>query len=435
MATANSTNHMMIQVAQRLHMQPALLWDGAGADQDLAQFAQVVTEEDRAEQEQLYSEWKMSAALAYGQGPSVTEKPYAFSNGIAIIPIHGMLINRFGSSWSFVTGYNFIQRMALLADADPDVELIVFDCNSGGGEVAGCPETGAILAGLEKPTLAMVDSRCYSACYWLASQADKIAVISSGGVGSVGAITMHVSMEGFLKSMGIEVTIIAAGEHKADGNQFERLPDSVKDSVKDRLETIRKDFAGNVATGRGMSVEAVLATEANCYSAAEALSLGFIDSIATPSDAIIEMLSGLSEDDENQTEDEDMKDDATKPAPTAATPVVVDASAERQNERNRVKIISTHANAAAQKDLAEYLAYETDMPAEQATSILDKVVAAPAAATPAATLPEGDADAKRFDDAMNASKNPDLKPDADNGGKKNPVDSILALVPDMVDGK
>ncbi len=81
------------------------------------------------------------------------------------------------------------------------------------------------------------------------------------------------------------------------------------------------------------------------------------------------MLSGLSEDDENQTEDEDMKDDAKAPAPEKA-PVVVDASAERQNERNRVKIISTHANASAQKDLAEFLAYETDMPAEQAVAIL-----------------------------------------------------------------
>ncbi|PZP55979.1 MAG: S49 family peptidase, partial [Delftia acidovorans] len=121
--------------------------------------------------------------------PSSGNKPFAFSGGFAIIPIHGSLINRYGGYYhGYVTGYNFIRSQMNAALADPDVEAIIFDVNSNGGEAAGCFElANEIFASRAvKPSFSVVDSNAYSAAYALGSAATKMAVIPSGGAGSIG---------------------------------------------------------------------------------------------------------------------------------------------------------------------------------------------------------------------------------------------------------
>ena len=73
-------------------------------------------------------------------GPNGPSKPFIFQDGIAVIPVHGVLINRFNYSWGFVTGYNYIRAMLRAALADDDVELIAFDVDSPGGDAPGCFE-------------------------------------------------------------------------------------------------------------------------------------------------------------------------------------------------------------------------------------------------------------------------------------------------------
>ena len=97
-----------------------------------------------------------SLCAAYGFDSKAQNKPFAFQDGVAIIPIHGSLINRFGQCYGYVTGYNFIRSQMNLAEADPDVQGIVFDVNSYGGEAAGCFELCADIAALSKPTLSVV---------------------------------------------------------------------------------------------------------------------------------------------------------------------------------------------------------------------------------------------------------------------------------------
>ena len=111
---------------------------------------------------------KGEIVAAYGFPPNADgspSKPFAFSNGVAVIPVHGVLINRFNYSWGFVTGYNFIRSQMLAAVADADVKLIVFDINSYGGMCAGCDELSDDIYNSRKlkPSVAMVDSACYSA--------------------------------------------------------------------------------------------------------------------------------------------------------------------------------------------------------------------------------------------------------------------------------
>lgn len=440
-------NHTVAQaVARRLSLQPLLAVPEASMDIDMGRFLSMSPEE-RADEESLYATWKAEVVAAYGMQPAANEKPYAFAEGVAIIPIHGMLINRFGGSWSWVTGYQYISRMTMAADADPDVQLIVYDINSGGGEVAGCAEAGMIIQSAQTPTMGIIDSRCYSAAYWLGSQVDRLVSTQSGGAGSVGAMTMHIDVSELMDSIGMKVTLMYAGKHKVDGNQFEKLGADVKEKTEARLEEIRQDFAETVAEGRGITLESVLATEADCYTAEQAVELKLIDAINDPSAEILTAMSRMADGynpfDENDDDEEDDMSNAAKvtnkPTTEAQAEAPVDAKTIELESRARMKAINTHANASAQSDLASFLAYDTDLSSEMCCAILDKVTApaAPAPVEKAETDPtkngtkaENDG-TKTFAEAMDTTKNPEIKPNQDKAAtEENRMADILALIPD-----
>lgn len=257
-----------------------------------------------------------SLELAYGYAPQESEsrKPFVYSDGIAVIPIHGTLINRFNSSWGFVTGYNYIRRMMNLALDDDDVDLIVFDVDSPGGEASGCFELAReIMASRRvKPSLAMVDSLAASGGIALASCATTMYGIPSARIGSIGVYRMHISYEGAMKQNGMKITFATAGEHKIDGNAYQDLPDSV---LKDWRESAGKtwdDFIALVAEARDMDEADVRATQARVYRADEALALGLIDAVKTTTEAVPAFVAELADDDPSNDDEEEAMTEKTK---------------------------------------------------------------------------------------------------------------------------
>jgi len=387
-------------------------------------------------------EAKATLLAAYGYHITDTDKPFAYANGIAFIPIHGLLINRFSWSWGWVTGYNFIRNQLVAALDDADVKAIVFDVNSGGGMVAGCFELAAEIRASRdlKPSVAVVDAACYSACYALASSASKIVCTPSGGVGSIGVVAMHVDYSKMFQEAGVKVTFIHSGDHKVDGNPYEPLPASVKADIQKSVDSTRTEFVALVATNKGLDTKVVFDTEARCYTASEGLDLGLIDAIAAPLDAVNAFLNELS-DSEATMENDDMSTSAVKPgaertstSATATTAVVtqtataapaegatvetkVDAAAERNAERARIKGIQSHAEAADRQTLANHLALNTDMSVEAAAAIL--------AAAPKEKAEAAPAGENAFAAAMNASEHPNVGADTAAGGEKTAAQRIL----------
>jgi len=366
------------------------------------------------QQQEQFMARRAELCQAFGLSVTTQSKPFAFSQGIAVIPVTGSLVNRFGQSYGFVTGYNFIRSQVAAAGLDPDVTAIVFDMNSYGGEAAGCFECAADIPRLAngKPTLAVVDSNCYSACYALASQCDKIVCTPSGGVGSVGVVAMHVDMSKMLDKWGIDVTFIYSGDHKVDGNQFEPLPAEVKAEIKASVDKSRKNFAELVATGRKMDVKAIMDTEARTYRADDALSLGLIDAVATPQMAVqafLDELSGSTVQLSTTKEPEMADQETTKPgADNASTQQqAADAAQVRAAERARISGIQGSEEAKGREKLASHLAMNTEMSVDDAKAIL---AAAPAekqeAAAPAVNA---------FQQAMDASKHPEVGADGAGG--------------------
>lgn len=430
-------NQIALSAVSRLNMSAIAVaaHHVSGMQGEIRNFLQADPEKMQAQFEGL----KQSLCMAYGVGEARSSKPFAFANGLAIIPIHGMLINRFGGSWGFVTGYNFIRSQVSLAKNDPDVEGIIFDVNSYGGEVSGCQETADVIfsARGSKPTLAVVDAACYSAAYWTASAADKVIVTPSGGAGSIGAMRMHMDVSKALDSEGVTITLIHAGEHKVDGNPYEPLSDEVKASMQESVDEARDAFAESVAKNRGMSLQSVMETEARIYSAKEAKAIGLIDDIANPQEAVASYFNSLDNEGDNDFA-KSHQEDSTMPDPTndtpnqAATFTAADLAAARSegatSERARISGIIGAEAAKGREALANHFAFNTAMDIESSLAALGVSPVAAAAPVPAVeTTPENP-----FAKAMNGGDNPGIGAaaqegaDTENNESQASVDSFFA---------
>lgn len=207
-------------------------------------------------------------------------RPYNVKDGVLQIPVMGVLLDRF--PWQlgrWATGYKYIEMAIKRGLEDVAVTAIALIFDSPGGEVSGCFELAEKVAAATKPTRAFVANHAYSAAYALASSCDVITVTKSGGVGSIGVVTSHVSYADALDKAGIKVTFIFAGKHKVDGNPYENLPDAVKARIQKRIDKIYGIFTSTVAQNRGMDEKDVRATEALTYDAEEAIENGLADRI------------------------------------------------------------------------------------------------------------------------------------------------------------
>ena len=206
---------------------------------------------------------------------------YQNMNGVAVIPVSGTLVNK-GSylpSASGMQGYNGILTMLSEALDDTNVDSVLFDIDSSGGEVAGCFDLCRLIAASrdEKPIAAFVGEQATSAAYAIASSASTVYVPQTGILGSIGVVVAHQDFSKKLNKEGVTVTLVHSGKHKVDGNPFEELSDEVRERIQDRIDTTRQMFAQLVASNRDMSEEAVLATEAQTYAGAEAVAAGLAD--------------------------------------------------------------------------------------------------------------------------------------------------------------
>jgi len=216
-------------------------------------------------------------------------RPYNVRDGVLTIPVAGSLINDFGYTFmGWVTGYDYVWKAYERGMADPEVQGIVFKVNSPGGEVSGNFDLVDYLHSLraEKPTLAVASDHAYSAAYNIASAAGEIYVSRTGGVGSIGVVTMHIDLSEYMKKMGIGITFVHAGKHKVDGNPYEPLKPEVKKRMQSRIDGLYSIFVSSVARNRDMDEEAVRSTEALTYSAEESVEVGLADAVSSFDDAM-----------------------------------------------------------------------------------------------------------------------------------------------------
>jgi ClpP class serine protease len=212
------------------------------------------------------------------------DKPYALTkSGIALVPVLGTLVQR--GSWldsmSGLTSYDMVASQLDRALSDSDVRAVMLEVDSPGGEASGLADLAErVYAGrAKKPMWAHANEQAYSAAYWLASSAARVYTPITGGVGSIGAVMLHVDQSKRDANMGLKYTFIHSGAHKVDGNSHEPMNKDALSWAQAEVDRMRQLFAQAVSTRRGLSTDAVLGTEAALLTPPQALEGGYVDGV------------------------------------------------------------------------------------------------------------------------------------------------------------
>jgi signal peptide peptidase SppA len=220
------------------------------------------------------------------------------AGSIAVIPLYGIICQRV-SMMSDMSGGAPLDRFgAAFSQAlnSPEVKGIVIDVDSPGGTVDGVPEMAAQIRAARgtKPIVAVADTMCASAAYWLACQADEVMVSPSGQVGSIGLFTVHEDFSVADEQAGVKTTLISAGKFKTERNEFEPLSEEALAHVQADVDDFYSLFVADVAKGRGVSVSAVTDGygEGLALPAKRAVAAGLADRIGTLDQAIARVASG-----------------------------------------------------------------------------------------------------------------------------------------------
>ncbi len=210
-------------------------------------------------------------------------------DGIACISIQGTLVNKsYGMrALSGLTTYSEIRECVEDAMQDSRIQALLFDVDSPGGEVSGCPDLANFIFSMrgKKPMMAIANDACFSAAYWLASAAGKLCITRTGGVGSIGVVAVHVDQTKFDEKLGLSYDFLHYGARKVDGNPHLVLSDEARANMQAEIDRCGEMFVAAVARNRGVDLQTVRDTEAQCYFGEKALGL-LADMVGTCEDAL-----------------------------------------------------------------------------------------------------------------------------------------------------
>ena len=300
------------------------------------------------------------------------------------------------------------------------VDNIVLNINSPGGEVDGTNAFAAMVrdGAKRKPIYAYIDGLGASAAYWIASAATEVIAEESAWVGSIGVTATLMDRSGAQERQGVKSYQIVSSQSPRKNPS--PATETGRAQLQERVDTIAQMFIDRVAKYRGVSPETVQSDfgQGNVFPAQLAKKRGMIDRVQgfesflaglTDSRSMVSMAATAAE-------ERTMADQPAAPAqqPTAAAsapPLVItatpqpltfvtqspmqtgyvvntapqpappDTAAAERAGRTRCQTILTNPEAASRRELAEYLAFETDYPVEQCAMILKT---SPKAAQPGA---------------------------------------------------
>jgi capsid assembly protease len=221
------------------------------------------------------------------------------ATGIAVLPIYGTLVRRKVGleAESGMASYQGLATMLDTAVADPNVAAILLDIDSAGGESGGVFDLAdrVAAAAKRKPVWALANDMAFSAAYAIGSAASRFIVTRTGGVGSIGVIAMHADQSVKDAKDGVRYTTVFAGARKNDLNPHEPISDEAHAFLKNEVERVYGLFVETVSRNRGVSADAVRATEASIYYGADAVAAGLADAVGTFDDVLAEFTESLSQ--------------------------------------------------------------------------------------------------------------------------------------------
>lgn len=269
------------------------------------------------------------------------------AGGVLVIPVRGEIFpktTRLMRAYGMM-GLDVLRSQLRAAVASDQVSAVVLDIDSPGGMVEGVAETADLIRSLrkEKPIIAVSNTLCASAAYYLAAQAGEVVAVPDSFTGSIGTIMVHGDFSEFYRSMGINVTIIRNPPRKAEGNSLEPLTEQAQGRMQQVVDTYVSRFHADVAKGRGASVATVRAEfgQGITFMPDEARAAGMVDRVETLESVLSRAVRGRRAT-RARAEGElvlVMEDDAPTPELPAAI-VAAPAQADDGSEAERMRLLS-----------------------------------------------------------------------------------------------
>ncbi|NOZ77156.1 MAG: signal peptide peptidase SppA [Euryarchaeota archaeon] len=173
------------------------------------------------------------------------------------------------------------------AERDGSVKAIVFEINSPGGSVVASEEIANRIKETQKPTVAWMSEIATSGAYYVASPCDYIVADRGTITGSIGVISVFPEYSGLLQKIGVNMTVIKAGEYKDFSTGYRPMTEEEQRMMEEVILEIYDMFTEEVAANRNLSVEYVKeVAEGRVYSGPKAKELGLVDEVGTRRDAV-----------------------------------------------------------------------------------------------------------------------------------------------------
>ena len=353
-------------------------------------------------------------------------------DGVAVIPVVGPLF-RYANLFTAISGASSYEVMAKdfnSALENPDVHSVVLDIDSPGGEVNGCAEFANMIYESRgtKPIIAYASGDAASGAYWIASACDQIIASETSLLGSIGVVAVYRDSN---DQNVLEIVSSQSPYKRLDPNS-----DDGKSRLQSRIDDLASVFIDSIAKHRGVDPPTVLKEfgGGDVFVGKNAIRLGLADDVGSLENIIQQQINNqnpaklrgssfLALEDSMMTDKTRKTEDAESHTLSLETlkanyPQLVEAiqsetvastqqqAAQQgiQQERERIGAIVSSEAAKGREQLAQHLAFSTDMTVDMALATLN--------ASPVKTEAPSMATNTGFEQVMAAVNNPAIEPDA-----------------------
>ncbi|MCL6419432.1 S49 family peptidase [Aestuariirhabdus haliotis] len=352
--------------------------------------------------------------------------------GAAVIPVVGPLF-RYANIFTAISGassYEILAKDFTSALENPDVHSIILDIDSPGGEVNGCAEFASMIfeARGKKPIIAYASGDAASGAYWIASACDQIIASETSMLGSIGVVAVY---RGSKDENVLEIV--------SSQSPYKRLDPSSKDGksrLQSRIDDLATVFIESIAKHRGVDPPTVIKDfgGGDVFIGKNAINSGLADDIGSleriinehsnnQNPAKLRGSSFLALEDSTMTDKnhkteasegqvlslESLKADYPQLVEAIQTETIASTNDEAseqsvKKERERIGTIISSETAKGREQLAQHLAFSTDMSADMALATLDASPVKAEASAPVSNT--------GFEQVMASVGNPAIEPDA-----------------------
>lgn len=179
---------------------------------------------------------------------------------VAVLSINGV-VSRYSDFFTLFSGGATLESIAAdfeTAMNSPQVEAVLLEIDSPGGEAAGIAEFAAQVyaARGKKRCVAYVEDLGASAAYWIGAAASELVIGSTARVGSIGVLTPILDTTKAEESRGIKRFIIRSSQSP------KKAPDPTspegQEQIRAMLDATADVFVGDIARYRGTTRKKVL---------------------------------------------------------------------------------------------------------------------------------------------------------------------------------